>query len=127
MTSYTHTYYLLHTKASVRTATFTTVRSNVHVRLGQGVDLPRSCILSLVDLFSHWVKSTSSHTHLCCKQKLVSWQPLVFEVEVHVTRAGSLTKINYLVSMTWFDAWLEDLCDAINDQTVGHQLVGVEV
>ena len=58
----------------------------------EGVDV-RSCILSLVDLFSHWL-SQPLHTHtLLLQTKACFVATFVFEVKVHVTRARSLPKI----------------------------------
>ena len=57
----------------------------------EGVDV-RSCILSLVDLFSHWL-SQPLHTHTSTANKSCFVATFVFAVEVHVTRARSLPKI----------------------------------
>ena len=96
----------------------------------EGVDV-RSCILSLVDLFSHWL-SQPLHTHtstankslfrgnlcFCGRSLLVSClcdqndQLSFLGVEVHVTRASSLPKIKARFHIFMLVSWL---CDQ-NDQ-----------
>ena len=70
------------------------------------------------------VKSTSSHTHFYCKQKLVSWQPLFLRwllgQKIHVTRARSLPKIKARFHILML---VSCLCDQ-NDQL---SFLGVEV
>ena len=96
-----------------------------------GVDV-RSCILSLVDLFSHWL-SQPLHTHTSTANKslfrgylsmtlklVLQSTTFVFEVEVHVTRARSLPNIKARFHILML---VSCLCDQ-NDQL---SFFGVEV
>ena len=81
----------------------------------EGVDV-RSCILSLVDLFSHWL-SQPLHTHTSTAKKACF---VATFVEVHVTRAHSLPKIKARFHILML---VSCLCDQ-NDQL---SFLGVEV
>ncbi len=81
----------------------------------EGVDV-RSCILSLVDLFSHWL-SQPLHTHTSTANKSLF---VATFVEVHVTRAHSLAKIKARFHILML---VSCLCDQ-NDQL---SFLGVEV
>ena len=81
----------------------------------EGVDV-RSCILSLVDLFSHWL-SQPLHTHTSTANKACF---VATFVEVHVTRAHSLPKIKARFHILML---VSCLCDQ-NDQL---SFLGVEV
>ena len=81
----------------------------------EGVDV-RSCILSLVDLFSHWL-SQPLHTHTSLQTKACF---VATFVEVHVTRAHSLPKIKARFHILML---VSCLCDQ-NDQL---SFLGVEV
>ena len=83
----------------------------------EGVDV-RPCILSLVDLFSHWL-SQPLHTHTSNANKSFV-ATFVFQVEVHVTRARSLPKIKARFHILML---VSCLCDQ-NDQL---SFMGVEV
>ena len=84
----------------------------------EGVDV-RSCILSLIDLFSHWL-SQPLHAHTSTANKSLFRGNLCFEVEFHVNRARSLPKINARFHILMLVSCLCDQSDQLS-------FLGVEV